>query len=172
MSRIGQIGSDYVGHVVRVQEGPFVFRSEGPFPRELDIPSSLGEMAPLNVRLRLRVTLELHDAPAPGAPMRAPIDPRLRIAAVRGAAAVNAPERPPDLDDLLRNLPALTLECPCCGCEGATPDAMGWFTDGQPLVCGCAGWVSVGEDDVWINNGDDECPADAKCRKAQPAKTG
>ena len=55
------------------------------------------------------------------------------------------------------------LECPCCGDDGAIPDADGYFVDGQPLICGCSGWVSVGEDDVWINNGDEPCPAGAKC---------
>ncbi len=57
------------------------------------------------------------------------------------------------------------LECPCCGDDGAMTDRWGRFYDGQPLKCGCVGWVSVGEDDVWINNGDDECPATAKCRR-------
>jgi hypothetical protein len=57
------------------------------------------------------------------------------------------------------------LECPCCGDEGAESDAAGEFYDGQPLICGCAGSVSVDEDDVWINVDSDECPADAKCRE-------
>jgi hypothetical protein len=35
----------------------------------------------------------------------------------------------------------------------------GEFFDGQSLICGCPGLVSVDEDgDVWINNGDAECP--------------
>jgi hypothetical protein len=49
------------------------------------------------------------------------------------------------------------LECPCCGCEGAFPDKDGYYEDGQPLVCGCPGWVSADEGDVWINNGDEPC---------------
>jgi hypothetical protein len=58
-----------------------------------------------------------------------------------------------------------TLECPCCGDEGAVADAEGCFTDGQPLTCGCPGMVSVDtESDPFINNGDEPC---AKCaRKA------
>jgi hypothetical protein len=51
-----------------------------------------------------------------------------------------------------------TLECPCCGGIGAEANAAGEFVDGQPLVCGCPGWVSVDEDDgPWINNGDEPC---------------
>ncbi len=57
------------------------------------------------------------------------------------------------------------LECPCCGCDGAKSDADGYFTDGQPLLCGCSGWVSVSEDDVFINNGDEACPPMARCRE-------
>ena len=63
----------------------------------------------------------------------------------------------------------LYLECPCCGDDGAMADpSTGYFTDGQPLICGCAGWVSVvsdhhGDDGVWINNGDEPCPPHAKC---------
>lgn len=51
------------------------------------------------------------------------------------------------------------LECPCCGGEGAPADRDGMFSDGDPLVCGCPGWVCVDEDgDCWINNGDEDCP--------------
>ena len=58
---------------------------------------------------------------------------------------------------------AARLECPCCGDDGAV-SVTGEFTDGQSLVCGCNGWVSVDEDDgAWINNGDDPCPEGAKC---------
>ncbi len=58
------------------------------------------------------------------------------------------------------------LECPCCGCEGAESDVDGMFFDGQPLICGCAGHVSVGDPDdgAWINNGDEPCPPEAKCQ--------
>jgi len=58
------------------------------------------------------------------------------------------------------------LECPCCGDDGAVSDREGWFHDGQALLCGCSGWVSLDEDgDAWINNGDEPCPLDAKCRR-------
>jgi hypothetical protein len=50
-----------------------------------------------------------------------------------------------------------TLECPCCGDDGAVADQQGLFYDGQPLVCGCPGWVTVDDDCAWINNGDEEC---------------
>lgn len=54
------------------------------------------------------------------------------------------------------------LECPCCGNEGAEADADGWFTDGQSLICGCVGWVTVEETgEAWINNGDEPCPCEA-----------
>jgi hypothetical protein len=52
------------------------------------------------------------------------------------------------------------IECPCCGDDGAASDGEGWFLDGQPLICGCPGWVSVdsdGDDEPYINNGDAEC---------------
>ena len=55
------------------------------------------------------------------------------------------------------------LECPCCGDNGAASDGEGCFVDGQALICGCPGWLSVdsdGDEDPWINNGDAEC---AKC---------
>jgi len=67
------------------------------------------------------------------------------------------------------------LECPCCGDDGAESDAEGLFYDGQKLICGCPGVVTVDEDDVWINNGDAPCqkceqeavgsapPPDAEC---------
>lgn len=50
------------------------------------------------------------------------------------------------------------LECPCCGDDGAVSDARGRFADGQPLICGCRGWVSVdGESEPMINNGEEPC---------------
>lgn len=53
---------------------------------------------------------------------------------------------------------SITLECPCCGDIGVESND-GLFQDGQPLTCGCPGWVSVEEDgDAWINNGDEPCP--------------
>jgi hypothetical protein len=54
------------------------------------------------------------------------------------------------------------LECPCCGDDGAVSDAQGWFSDGQPLICGCPGWVSVDEDEAWINACNEPC---AKCER-------
>lgn len=50
------------------------------------------------------------------------------------------------------------LECPCCGGNGAASDAEGCFYDGQGLICGCPGAVSVDEDgEAWINSGDEPC---------------
>jgi hypothetical protein len=67
---------------------------------------------------------------------------------------MTAASRPPD--DTTRKPD--TLECPCCGDVGAEADRFNWFYDGQPLICGCPGWVSVSDDDeAWINNGDDSC---------------
>lgn len=64
-----------------------------------------------------------------------------------------------------------TLECPCCGDDGAVSDDCGMFFDGQRLICGCAGHVSVSEDDdAWINNGDGPCPATAKCWSVAPRR--
>lgn len=61
-----------------------------------------------------------------------------------------------------------TLECPCCGDDGAVSKD-GLFHDGQSLVCGCVGWVSVDENgDVWINNGDDQCPCQAGIQNLLP----
>lgn len=51
-----------------------------------------------------------------------------------------------------------TLECPCCGDDGAYANAAGEFADGQALTCGCPGWVTVEEEgEAWINNGDAPC---------------
>jgi hypothetical protein len=66
------------------------------------------------------------------------------------------------------------LECSCCGDDGAASDGEGCFYDGQALICGCPGWVSVDEDgDAWINNGDDACEicqsADAVRRSDAPS---
>ncbi len=53
------------------------------------------------------------------------------------------------------------LECPCCGDDGAVSDESGLFNDGQPLICGCPGAVSVEDNEgAWINNYDEPC---AKC---------
>lgn len=56
------------------------------------------------------------------------------------------------------------LECPCCGDEGAESDSEGYFYDGDPLICGCSGWVSCDEGGAWINNGDTPCSPEARCR--------
>lgn len=54
------------------------------------------------------------------------------------------------------------IECPCCGDDGAVSDSAGLFFDGQPLICGCRGWVSVDEDGAaWINNGDEPCQCES-----------
>jgi hypothetical protein len=51
-----------------------------------------------------------------------------------------------------------TLECPCCGDDGAYADSDGMFTDGQPLVCGCTGNVTCDmENESDINAYDCEC---------------
>ena len=51
-----------------------------------------------------------------------------------------------------------TLECPCCGDDGAVSDAEGCFYDGQSLVCGCPGHVSCdSESEPYISNGDEPC---------------
>lgn len=61
------------------------------------------------------------------------------------------------------------LECSCCGEEGAVSDTAGLFFDGQHLICGCPGLVSVEPDDdtAWINNGDAPC---VKCWRAELAQ--
>jgi len=58
------------------------------------------------------------------------------------------------------------LECPCCGDDGSESDSDGLFYDGQALICGCPGLVSVDEDgDYWINNFDAPCQ---KCEEGRP----
>jgi len=57
------------------------------------------------------------------------------------------------------------LECPCCGDDGAESDEQGLFADGDSLICGCNGWVSVDrETDPYITLGDEPCPLYALCR--------
>lgn len=52
----------------------------------------------------------------------------------------------------------MSLECPCCGDDGALADAAGFFFDGQPLACGCKGWVSLdAETDPEITIDDCDC---------------
>jgi hypothetical protein len=57
------------------------------------------------------------------------------------------------------------LECPCCGDDGAEANGVDeWFYDGQPLLCGCLGHVSVcADEDPYISINDAEpCP---RCTK-------
>jgi len=63
----------------------------------------------------------------------------------------------PDAEAAMSETPqtVTTLECPCCGCEGAVSDEAGLFHDQQPLICGCPGWVCAdGEEEPWISLGD------------------
>lgn len=75
-----------------------------------------------------------------------------------------APARRPARGPAMTPMPVIevgrrTLECPCCGDDGAVSDAGGMFYDGWPLICGCTGVVSVDEDgEPWINNLDEPCP--------------
>lgn len=45
----------------------------------------------------------------------------------------------------MQPVPDLELSCTCCGDVAAVADDDGEFTDGQPLECGCSGWVAVEE---------------------------
>lgn len=74
------------------------------------------------------------------------------------------------LDALPTREHATTLECPCCGDDGAVADANGEFHDGQRLVCGCNGLVSVDADDVYISIGIDPCPDGALCHEPSTAR--
>jgi hypothetical protein len=58
------------------------------------------------------------------------------------------------------------LECPCCGGEGAEPDAEGMYADGQGTTCGCPGYVVVdSETPPYISGWDEgECP---KCDRTR-----
>lgn len=49
------------------------------------------------------------------------------------------------------------LDCPCCGDVGALPDEMDWWVDGQDLVCGCNGHVSVDRKSVGISIFECDC---------------
>ena len=56
------------------------------------------------------------------------------------------------------SLVIVTLECPCCGEDGAYADADDMFEDGQALVCGCDGHVMVDtETEPSINVFDCDC---------------
>lgn len=51
------------------------------------------------------------------------------------------------------------LECPCCGDVGAVPDEDGCYHDGQELVCGCPGQVSMcSETPPFVDSGSEWCP--------------
>lgn len=58
-----------------------------------------------------------------------------------------------------------TLECPCCGDVGAR----GIVNDGDALLCGCPGQVSLdAETEPYINSGEDECvPCRLRARVAE-----
>lgn len=63
------------------------------------------------------------------------------------------------------SVPAETfeVECTCCGCTAA----VGRCEDGQPLLCGCAGGISInvyGEPYALV---DGECPPHAICREEE-----
>jgi hypothetical protein len=59
------------------------------------------------------------------------------------------------------------LECPCCGDVGAEPHTDGDYYDGDPLLCGCNGSVSLDEEGAWIRISDcEECGPDALCHDA------
>ena len=79
-----------------------------------------------------------------------------RKAVQRGGSPMDAYEPTPDPT-------RLTLECPCCGGDGAEADADGMFTDGQALICGCPGFVHIDDIDeplAFIAISDDvECEA-------------
>ena len=63
------------------------------------------------------------------------------------------------------------LECPCCGDDGAESDAHGLFYDGQPLICGCPGMVSLdAETEPWINSGDEQCLKCVAASSPEPPK--
>ena len=53
--------------------------------------------------------------------------------------------------------PDLTIECPCCGDDACYGQDGELVTDGQPLMCGCKGHMSVdseSEPEAWV---DDAC---------------
>ena len=53
------------------------------------------------------------------------------------------------------------LPCYCCGSsEGAVSDERGYFYDGQPLICGCDGHVSLDSESDPDVVTDDDCPCD------------
>jgi hypothetical protein len=52
------------------------------------------------------------------------------------------------------------IECPCCGWVAAE----GVCQDGQHLLCGCNGFVSLcSETEPYIVIMDEDCPPTAKC---------
>ena len=68
-------------------------------------------------------------------------------------ALTQAHARIAELEAELAKAPC-SLECPCCGSIAATEP----FVDGQPLLCGCEGQVSVdGETEPWANGCDCTC---------------
>ncbi len=47
--------------------------------------------------------------------------------------------------------------------HAAATSEQGEYYDGQPLICGCSGNVSVDGEETWINTGNEECPETASC---------
>ena len=68
-----------------------------------------------------------------------------------------------ELEAHIRTWPS--LECPCCGEEGAFAK---YFEDGQATTCGCGGTV-MADGDAYITIEDtEECP---KCNPTPPPET-
>ena len=69
-----------------------------------------------------------------------------------------------ELTATLQKIPS--LECPCCGEEGAWPTM---FADEQPLTCGCPGMVAANENGANIILSDEPCP---KCGSEECSAMG
>lgn len=51
-----------------------------------------------------------------------------------------------------------TMECPCCGYDAAHGMKGELVSDGQELLCGCKGWISVdSESEPSVNAYDCDC---------------
>lgn len=56
------------------------------------------------------------------------------------------------------NKPNWFMECPCCGDDAAWGNKGDLVSDGQPLACGCKGWISVSaEDEPYVDAYDCDC---------------
>lgn len=77
-----------------------------------------------------------------------------RLTAAESSLA-EARARVADLQAALRKWPS--LDCPCCGEEGAWAK---YFEDGQPTTCGCGGTVVADGEGahITIDDSDEECP--------------